>query len=329
MNEIPFPPFRPHPLFPGGHAQTLAGAFLPGKQYPYQAHRHQVTLDDGDILVLHDDVPKSWSVGDRTALLIHGLAGSHLSSYMVRISARLNAIGYRTFRMDLRTCGAGCGLARRPYHAGRSDDARAAVEFITDQCPGSTCALVGFSLGGNIVLKLLGENPMIVPKVVTRAAAINPSADLSACVNALVGPLRGMYDRHFATLLNRQLVAARLTPETLAITIPYRPRRIIEFDDLYTAQVWGFGTAAHYYERSSSAPHVAKIEVPTLILAARDDPMVPVGTLEKLAFASTVRLHIADHGGHMGYVGLRGSDPDRRWMDWRIVDWLNIPLAPG
>ncbi|MGE3317517.1 MAG: YheT family hydrolase, partial [Planctomycetaceae bacterium] len=263
MHEIRFPPFRPHPLFPGGHAQTLAGAFLPGRRYRYQAKRHQVTLDDGDILVLHDDAPTSWQSGGPTVLLIHGLAGSHQSGYMVRIAARLNAVGYRTFRMDLRTCGAGCGLAKRPYHAGRSDDARAALEFMADACPGSSAAIVGFSLGGNIVLKLLGENPGIVPAHLTRAAAVNPSADLSACVNALVGPVRSIYDRHFATLLNRQLRAARLTPETLAITLPYQPRRIIEFDDIYTAQVWGFGTAAHYYERSSSAPHVAKIQVPT------------------------------------------------------------------
>jgi predicted alpha/beta-fold hydrolase len=141
--------------------------------------------------------------------------------------------------------------------------------------------------------------------------------------------VRGLYDRHFALLLNRQLREADLTPESLSITLPYIPRRIIEFDEVYTAQVWGFGTAAHYYERSSSAPHVAKIEIPTLILAARDDPMVPVATLENLPFSSAVRLHVADHGGHMGYVGLRGSDPDRRWMDWRIVDWLNIHRAGG
>lgn len=327
MNDLAFPPFRPHPLLQGGHAQTLAGAFLPGPKFPYTARQHRVSLDDGDALVLHDDVPRSWQSGDPVALLIHGLAGSHLSTYMVRVAAKLNGIGYRTFRMDHRNCGAGCGLAKRTYHAGRSDDAREVLEFIARECPGSSCALIGFSLSGNIVLKLLGENPAIVPSFVTRAIAVNPSADLSACVHALVGPVRSLYDRHFARLLKDQLAAAKLTPEALAITLPYSPRRILEFDDLYTARIWGFGTAAHYYERSSSAAHVDKIEIPTLVMAARDDPMVPVGTLEKLPFSPAVRLYVSDHGGHIGYIGLRGRDPDRRWMDWRILDWLNN--APG
>jgi predicted alpha/beta-fold hydrolase len=148
-------------------------------------------------------------------------------------------------------------------------------------------------------------------------------------VQSLVGPLRSLYDRHFAGLLRRQLVESNLTPEKLAITLPYQPRRIIEFDDLYTAQVWGFGTAANYYARSSSAPHVSKIRVSTLILAARDDPMVPVATLEGMALSSAVRLHVVDHGGHLGYIGRRNPDPDRRWMDWRLLDWLNNAPRDG
>ncbi len=322
MTKLALPPFKPHPLFPGGHAQTLAGAYLPGKRYEYTATRHLVHLDDGDRLVLHDDCPSNWQTGGRTALLVHGLAGCHLSPYMVRIAAKLNAIGVRVFRMDLRTCGAGQKLARKPYHAGRSDDARAAIEQIAHLCPGSMTSVVGFSLGGNIVLKLLGESPDSVPTNVDCGAAVNPAADLSASVHALVGPLRSLYDRHFARLLRQQLHAARLTPESLGVSLPYEPRRIIEFDDLYTAKVWGFGTAEDYYAASSSAPHIAKIQVPTLIIAARDDPMVPVETIERITLSPAVLRHIVDHGGHIGYVGRQNGDPDRRWMDWRIVDWI-------
>jgi len=329
MTTPPFPPFVPHPAVRGGHAQTLAGAYLPGKRYPYRATARRVRLDDGDELVLHDDVPASWQAGDRTALLIHGLAGCHLSTYMVRVAARLNHCGFRTFRMDLRSCGAGSRLARRPYHAGRSDDARQALEQIAAWCPGSPISVVGFSLGGNIVLKLLGEAPDALPRQVDRAAAVNPSADLSACVKALVGPVRSLYDRHFARLLHRQLRAASITPEKLSISVPARPRRIIEFDDAYTAQAWGFGTADNYYAQSSAAPHVRQIRVPTLLLGARDDPMVPVSTLEAIPLSPAVVRHIVDHGGHMGYFGRRNGDPDRRWMDWRIVDWLNMALPIG
>ncbi len=113
-----------------GHAQTLAGVYLPAGRYPYRARQHRVALADGDQLVLHDDRPDAWQAGDRAALLIHGLAGCHTSGYMQRIAHKLSARGVRVFRMDLRGCGAGQGLARWPYHSGRTEDAVAALEAI-------------------------------------------------------------------------------------------------------------------------------------------------------------------------------------------------------
>ena len=107
----------------GGHLQTIAAGYLPGHKFPYQAVQHTVVLPDGDAIILHDDCPPAWTPSDRVALLIHGLAGCHESPYMVRIAGKLNAIGVRTFRMDLRRSGAGWRLARFPYHAGRSLDA--------------------------------------------------------------------------------------------------------------------------------------------------------------------------------------------------------------
>ena len=124
MPRDSLPPFRQHLLFRGGHAQTLAGAYLPGRRYRYRAEQREVTLPDGDRIVLHDDCPAGWQSGQRAALLIHGLAGSHQSGYMQRIAHKLQARGVRAFRMDLRGCGAGAGLARLPYHSGRSEDAR-------------------------------------------------------------------------------------------------------------------------------------------------------------------------------------------------------------
>ena len=149
--------FRPHPLLRGGHFQTLAGFYLTGRPLAYKAQQHRVALADGDQLVLHDDQPADWQPGDRAALLIHGLAGCHQSSYMPRVAAALEERGIRVFRLDLRGCGAGVGLARMPYHGGRSEDAAAALETLTRLCPDSPVALVGFSMGGNIALKLLGE----------------------------------------------------------------------------------------------------------------------------------------------------------------------------
>ena len=105
------PTFIPHPMLPGGHMQTIAAAYIKGHLRPYRATRHQVELGDGDRLVLHDDVPDNWRQQGRVALLLHGVSGCHGSPYMVRIAGKLNDIGVRTFRMDMRGCGAGARLA--------------------------------------------------------------------------------------------------------------------------------------------------------------------------------------------------------------------------
>src|SRR5580704_14077187 len=112
------PPFEPHPLLRNRHAQTLAGTYLPAGQYPYAARRHRVEVGDKDAVVVHDDLPPDWPADGRVAVLIHGLAGCHSSPYMARVAAKLNAAAVRTFRMDMRGCGAGEGLSSRPYHAG-------------------------------------------------------------------------------------------------------------------------------------------------------------------------------------------------------------------
>src|SRR5262245_2006666 len=123
MTRSSFKSFRPNPLFVGGHAQTLAGAYLPWPHLPYQAVRHSVSLEDSDQLVLHDDRPAAWRDGDATCVLIHGLAGCFESGYMRRIAAKLNGRGVRVFRMDMRGCGAGEDLARGTTHCGRWADA--------------------------------------------------------------------------------------------------------------------------------------------------------------------------------------------------------------
>ncbi len=225
--------------------------------------------------------------------------------------------------MDHRGCGAGLGLASRPYHAGRSDDARAALAFIAALCPGSPVTVVGFSLSGNIVLKLLGESPEGVPPNVEKGAAVSPALDLSACVHSLVGPCQRIYDRFFVSLLCRQVRAnRRLRPEVPPFGARRRLKTIFDFDDAYTGPVCGFGTAENYYATNSAKRYVAQIRVPTLILAAGDDPLVPIESFDGLQAPANVLVHVTEHGGHLGYVARKGIDRDRRWMDWRIVDWI-------
>jgi hypothetical protein len=317
-----FPEFRPHRLLPCGHAQTLAGFLLPPRGPRYPAVPIRVALPDGDALMLHDACPPTWTTGDRVVLLMHGLAGCHRSPYMVRVSGRLFDRGVRAFRMDLRGCGAGEGLARHPYHAGRSDDVLTVVELLQRLCPGSPIALVGFSLSGNIVLKFLGEAAERVPSQVDRAMAINPPIDLLACVQALERWENRVYDRYFAGLLHRNVMRLQGLRRDVSLPARYaRPQRLFAFDDRYTAPLAGFADAHTYYARTSAAQFLATIRATTLILTARDDPLVPVESFERLTLPDPVSLVITSHGGHLGYIARRGPDADRRWLDWRIVDW--------
>jgi predicted alpha/beta-fold hydrolase len=328
MFAIEFKPFVPHPLFRGGHVQTLAGTYLPGQRSVDMSTCHRVQLDDGDVVILHDTRPPLWRAGDRAALLMHGLAGCHQSGYMVRIAEKLKAAGVRAFRLDHRGCGAGEGLARYPYNAGRSEDALAALKAIGALCPGSPTAIVGFSLSGNIVLKLLGEAPERLPDFVDRAMAVNPPIDLAAAVECIRRPSCRMYDRHFVGLLYQQVLRhQRIVADPPAHRMERRPRELFEFDDLYTAAVCGYRGAADYYARCSAIQFVSRIELPTLVLAAGDDPLVPARVLEAAPWPVPVKLHVAAGGGHLGYIARGGLDRDRRWMDWRVVDWVTAPAA--
>jgi predicted alpha/beta-fold hydrolase len=318
-----FPRFRPHPLLRSGHAQTLAGVYLPGHNYPYRAEQRIVRLADGDRVVLHDERTSAWKPGDRAALLIHGLAGCHTSGYMQRIAHKLSNRGVRVFRMDLRGCGAGHELASLPYHSGRSEDAAAALEEIARLAPRSPVTLVGFSLGGNIALKLAGELEDQPCAHLDSVMSVCPPADLAACSRQIQKRPNTLYDRYFVRRLLEQIEMRRhMLPPEQAAPFPKPPRNLWEFDNLFTAAICGFGTADNYYAQASSLPLLPRIKLPTLILASRDDPMIPPHALLNAALPPVVQLHMTDHGGHLGFVGRRGVDADRRWMDWRVVDWV-------
>ena len=326
---LDFPPFVPHPLIRGGHAQTIAGAYLMTWGATQRARQHVVTLADGDQVVLHDDCPAGWQAGGRVALLIHGLSGSHASPYMQRAVARLTSRGIRVFRLDLRGCGAGLALARLPYHSGRSEDAAAAIECIAGLCPGSPLTLIGYSLGGNITLKLLGELGERSCGGLDSGIAVCPPIDLAQCAQRIGSRSNCLYDRHFVRMLERSVtVKRRLRPDVHAMPAGPRPRTLREFDELYTAPVSGFGTAENYYRLASARPRLGDVRRPTLIIAADDDPMIPCELFRDVPPSEHLQIHVTRGGGHLGFIAKAPvrTDADRRWLDWRILDWvLAIP----
>src|SRR5262245_48008841 len=230
MRANSFISFRPHPLLVGGHAQTLAGAYLPWPHPPYQAVRHNVGLEDGDQLLLHDDRPAAWQDGDATCVLIHGLAGCHDSGYMRRIAVKLNARGVRVFRMDMRGCGAGEELARGTTHCGRWADAAAAVEFVARKAPGSATALVGFSLGGTIALNFAGELGAAPCGNLAGVMAVCAPVELHSVKQKFETRSGRPYDRFFVRLLwQKTLRRMHGRDEFRSLDWESAPQRLREF----------------------------------------------------------------------------------------------------
>ena len=323
MNEPAVPDFRPCLLMRCRHRQTVLGNLLPGGRFPYAACSHRLPLRDGDLLVVHDDMPAQWKPSDPVAVLVHGLGGDHRSGYMVRVAAKLNQQGVRVFRMDQRGCGAAEFLSIKTAHAGRSDDIADLLDWVTSCCPQSSLVLVGFSLGGNAVLKLAGETGSSTSWNLQSVIAVAPPIDLEYCAVNLSRPQRRFYDRRFVRQLCRQVrKRCQQLPSAEDLPSGARPRSVFEFDDCYTSQVNGFEDALDYYAQSSAGPWLKSITVETRILIADDDPVVPSEIFNDVRQSECLSLFKTQHGGHLGYVGVKGVDRDRRWMDWRIVDWV-------
>jgi predicted alpha/beta-fold hydrolase len=320
--------FRPLPFLGNPHVQTLLGTWLTGRSLSYAAQELQVLLADGDRLMLHDSVPPSWTPGAPIALLVHGLSGTHNSGYMRRLAGRLLPRGVRVVRLDLRGCGRGASLARGTYNAGCSDDIRAAAVELQRENPSSPLALIGFSLGGNIVLKLAGEAATNPVPGLERVVAVSPPIDLERCSVLIAQRRNRFYERHFVNSLVSQVRERRqYFPDVPEVDFPRR-LTLQQFDDLYTAPRGGFANALDYYRRVAALPLVPRIQLPTFILTARDDPFIAVEPFESLAAPPNVHVEILPYGGHLGFLGWDGTG-GIRWAERRIADWVTRDYPPA
>jgi predicted alpha/beta-fold hydrolase len=308
------------PLLSNPHVQTLLSQVLTGPVRTLPAAERLVTLPDGDRLVLHDSRPPRWQTGDPIAVLVHGLGGCHASMHLVRQAHRLMRRGVRTVRLDLRGVGRGERLARRTYNAACSEDVRRAAEAVCQPHPTSPLWLIGFSLGGNIVLKLAGEAAARPLPNLCRVAAVSPPIDMERCAALLAIRRNRLYDRYYVRLLLRQVTRHdRHFPDLPRVRFPRR-LTMRQFDELYTAPRGGFADALDYYRRASSLPLIARIEVPTFILTARDDPFIAAESFVGLN-GKHLEVEMADRGGHMGFLGADGSG-GIRWAERRVEAWL-------
>jgi len=229
--------------------------------------------------------------------------------------------GVRVFRIDLRGAGRGAALARRAYHAGCSDDVRAAAAAIHRWCQDSPLLLAGFSLGGNVALKLAGEAAADPVPGLERVAAVGPPIDLDRCVALLERRGNRIYERYFLRGLVAQFRQRRRHFPDLPPVILPRRLTLRLYDDRVTARDWGFAGASDYYRRASAGPLVPHIRVPTLVLTARDDPFIAVAPFESLTVPPHVQVRVVDRGGHLGFLGRDGAG-GVRWAERRVADWL-------
>ena len=320
----PFPRFEPFPGLSGGHAQTIVGRYLPGPRIEIPEVRVIVEVPEGggDRLALVDSQPPHWRVGDPAAVLIHGMAGCANSPYVSRVAAKLVQAGVRTVRVNLRGAGSGFGLAKGFYHAGRTSDPRLAMSWLAEQAPNSPIALVGFSLGANLALKLAAEAADCPVPMLDCVLAANPPLDLEACCRYLQRPGGRIYDRNFVALLHAEVRKLEAAFPELGRTELRKAQTLFDFDDVYTAPKNGFRDALHYYATSSAGPLLERIEVPGLVVHAEDDPFIPVKPFRSARFPSQLALELMPKGGHLGYFSRTRLGDDRRWLDARFTSWL-------
>jgi predicted alpha/beta-fold hydrolase len=316
------PPFEPHPWLQSGHAQTVVGRYLVNGNRRLESTAHEIALDDGDRLLVLESVPARWTARDPAVVLIHGLAGCANSAYVVRFGRRLIRMGLRVVRMNLRNAGKGFGLARGIYHAGRSDDVRRVIVWLARRVPGSRIAIAGFSLGGNLALKLAAESTEDPVEGLDCVLAANPPIDLLTCSTAMQRPENRFYDWNFVRWLRMEVSRLhRLFPE-LGRPELNRVHSLYDFDDRYTAPRNGFAGATDYYARSSALPLIPRIAAHGLVVHAADDPFIPAEPFLRAQFPASLQFELIARGGHLGYVSRHRWQGDRRWLEARLVAWL-------
>lgn len=316
--------FRPHPLLANGHIQTIWPVLLPhGICIPWVKER--LELDDGDFLDLSWlRYPPGHGSG-RLVVLSHGLEGSADGLYIRTMTAALHKEGWDVLAWNFRGCSGEPNRLLRSYHSGESQDLRTLIEGKSGDY--DQVALVGFSLGGNITLKYLGEQPPH-PKVLAGAAISSP-VDLAASARTLdqLWSNKLYLHRFLVSLISKIEEKHHRFPGKLDVRGLNRIRTFREFDDRYTAPLHGFADAADYWARCSSKPLLPRITVPTLIISARNDPFLPA---ECFPFAeaeanSLVELDVPASGGHVGFV--ESNSRTTSWLEGRVAGFLQ--RTPG
>lgn len=310
--------YQPPRFLTNGHAQTVY-PILFRKRRELPVRRQRLELPDGDFLDL------DWLTGGhgRLAFLCHGLEGNSRGLHTSNLMSHLFASGWDVVAMNSRGCSGEPNRLPRLYHSGETDDLHFALDAVLADSGCSTASLVGYSMGGNQILKYLGENPERVPSQVRAAATLSVPCDLEDSAEALAKPANRVYMRYFLRTLRRKIAdKKRLFPDLFDTRDLDEIRTFEAFDERYTAPLHGFASARDYWRKASSRPHLSRIRVPTLLVNARNDPFLGPDCFPTAEAAENpnLRLEVQCNGGHLGFVTLDGTGV--YWSERRVVYFL-------
>ena len=317
--------FQPRRGLTNGHLQTIIGNFYPRPHFRCPSKPETVVVDpvDGSRVLCHCNwQPEPVRASRLTVLLVHGLEGSSDSRYIKGIAARAWDAGCNVIRMNMRNCGDTDGLTPTLYHSGLSGDVGAVIRNYSSLYGLERVALVGYSMGGNLVLKLAGEWGNRSP--LCAVATVCPAIDLAAGSDALHEPRNRMYEWRFLRgLMRRFRRKAELYPNIYDTQNVGPVRSLREFDDKIVARYCGFKDADDYYYRAASARVVERIAVPTLILNAKDDPFVRLLPATRAALLANPNITLIEtqHGGHCAYLS-RDRGNDIHWAEATAVRYV-------
>jgi len=258
-------------------------------------------------------------------IALHGLESSSDAPYVRGLAEKAFAAGFNAVRLNQRNCGGTEHLSDSLYHSGLTEDAIAVMRELRDVDGLPAFAVAGYSLGGNLALKLAGDYGPNAPPELRAVCAVSPTMDLAVCVDALEEKENALYQWHFVRNLKRRMRRKSLAfPGKWSLDALHRIRSIREFDDAYTAPHHGFGDATDYYHRASAMRVIDKISIPTLIITAADDPFVPPGPFKDRAVVTNrnIAVQLTPHGGHCGFVEEPTANYDGYWAEREIIEFV-------
>jgi predicted alpha/beta-fold hydrolase len=268
---------------------------------------------------VHAQAPAGTPRGE--VILVHGLEGSSDSGYARSMAHAALERGWATHRFNMRGCGGTEALSRMSYHAGQTGDLLHVVRE-RRRLSGAPVFVVGYSLGANVALKMAGELGEDARGLLAGVVSVSAPIDLAVCAAAIGEKRNFLYQNRFVERLKERIrTKHRLHPELYTLEHLPKVKSIVDFDDYYTSQLFGFGSAANYFRTQSSNQFLPDIRVPALIVTAKDDPMVPFRVYQDAAVRENPAITFVpvEHGGHLGFIARTGP---RFWLDPAVLNWM-------